>query len=411
MRTPRRTGGLTHVLAATVVGGAAAYALTLWAGIRLGEDYTPFAVFWSALYLVVGALSGVQQEITRATRPLAPGEPQGRTTARRFAAGAAIVVAVVALASSPAWVGAVFGGHALVLAVPLAVGLAGYVVVAVLSGVFYGLSIWRAVGAMIAVDGLVRLALTGLLLLVTTDAAVLVWAVVAPFVLVPAGCWLVFRRRVVGRYRLDVDYRTLTANVAKTVVGALATGVLVSGFPLLVATTSSSVPAARLAAVLFVITIARAPVIIIVLSLQSYFVLRFRDVAGSLARVILPVLALVAGGTLVIALVSGLVGPWLLGTVIGRDFVVEGPLVAAIVGSGGLVAALCVTGPAALSLSRHAEAALGLITAAAVTVVVLVLPLPFELRLVIALYAGPLAGLAVHAVALALPSRRSVARD
>lgn len=399
------SAGLTHVLAATVVGGAAAYLLTLWVGIRLGEDYTPFAVFWSALYLVVGALSGVQQEVTRATRPLEEGGAPGSATARTFAVGTALVVVVVAVATSPAWVPTVFGGHALVLAVPLAVGLAGYVVVAVLSGVFYGLSIWRAVGAMIAVDGLARLVLTSALLVVTTDPAVLVWAVVAPFVLVPAGCWLVFRRRVVGRYRLDVGYRTLSGNVAKTVVGALATGVLVSGFPLLVGTTSAAVPAGRLAAVLFVITIARAPVIIIVLSLQSYFVLRFRDAAGRISRVILPILGLVAAGTVVIAAVAGLVGPWLLGAVVGRELVVEGTLIAAIVGSGGLVAALCVTGPAALSRSRHSLAALGWIVAAVVTIAVLLLPLQFEVRLVVALYAGPLAGLAVHTVALGLPAR------
>ena len=70
-RRGRRLTGLTTILIATAIAGVASYAVTILIPNQIGlAEYAIFAVFWSTLYFVVGALGGIQQEVTRATRPV-----------------------------------------------------------------------------------------------------------------------------------------------------------------------------------------------------------------------------------------------------------------------------------------------------------------------------------------------------
>ena len=70
----RGPNGAVLILAATAIGGGAGYVLQAFAGPTLDTKlYAPFSVFWSALYLFVSALSGLQQEVTRATKPVTVG--------------------------------------------------------------------------------------------------------------------------------------------------------------------------------------------------------------------------------------------------------------------------------------------------------------------------------------------------
>lgn len=411
MSRRRHLAGATLIVIATAVGGGAGYLLTLWAGIRLGDGYAAFAVFWSALYLVVGALSGIQHEVSRASHPLAVGQSPGtRPIARNFALGAAVVVAVLVAASSPLWMPALADSGGYALLVPLLVGVTWYVAVAVLGGVLYGLSFWPLIAGMIMVDGLLRLVLVGSLLLVTTDVAVLAWAVVVPFVVAPILFWFVARRRVVGHFVLDVEYRALSWNVARTIVGAAASGVLISGLPLFVGVAASGEPAAFASALLFAISATRAPIIIVVLSLQSYLVVRFQAMREHLARWVLLFVAAILVGSALLAGAAWLWGEWVLGVVMGPAFVLPGALVAAIVFSGGLVGAMCVTGAAALSLSRHFVSTLGWVAAAIVVIVSLQLPLPIESAVVLATFGGPIVGLAFHGIGLAVTRGAAVVR-
>ncbi|MGX5680777.1 hypothetical protein [Schumannella luteola] len=407
MSRTRHLTGATLIIIATAIGGGAGYLLTVFAGIRLGHDYAGFAVFWSALYLIVGALSGVQHEVSRASHPRTEGQAaHSRPIVRNFALGTAVAVAVLVTASSPLWMPALAdsGGYALLL--PLLVGVTWYVAVAVLGGVFYGLSFWPLIAGMIAFDGVLRLVVVGALLLVTSDVAILAWAVVLPFVVAPVVFWLIARRRVVGQFVLDVGYRRLAWNVARTIAGAAASGVLISGLPLFVGVAASGQPAAYTSALLFAISATRAPIVIVVLSLQSYLVVRFQAAREHLARWVLLVVGAILVGSALLALAAWAWGPWAL-SLVGRGFELPGALIAAIVFSGGLVGALCVTGAAALSLARHFVSTLGWISAAVVVVVVLLLPLPIETALVAATFGGPIVGLVVHAVGLALTRGRA----
>ena len=227
-RTSRLSGFVT-LLIATGIAGVASYALTILVPNRIGlAGYSVFAVFWSAIYLVVGALGGIQQEVTRATHPLAAGALAPASRARNFATVAGASVFVVVLATAPLWSHTVFPSEGWSLVWPLAVGTSGFVVVAVLGGTLYGVGAWTALALMISVDALLRLAAISIALVFTTDVVPLAWAVAVPFPLAIAVLWPTLRRSIAGKSQLDVGYRALTWNVSRTVVAATATGLMVS---------------------------------------------------------------------------------------------------------------------------------------------------------------------------------------
>ncbi|KQM14148.1 hypothetical protein ASF83_15250 [Plantibacter sp. Leaf171] len=409
----RRPNGAVLILLATAIGGGAGYVLQVLTGVALGTAaYASFAVFWSALYLLVSALSGVQQEVARAAHPL---DPAADVTGRRapvvrdFTVIAAALVAVVLAASAWIWVGAVFPTNGWSLVLPLIVGVSAYLVVAAVSGVLYGLSFWAAAAAMTIVDGLLRFGIVGLMLLVTSDTAVLAWGVAAPFVITPVVVWIAVRRGVVGRFGIDVGPRELGWNVLRTVVAAAATGVMVSGLPLMIQATGDTVSADAFGSLTYAITLTRAPVVIVVLALQSYLVVVFRSHAAAVLGWVARLSALVVVGAGLLALLAWWLGPWALSVLFGRPDVLAGGTIALLVATAGLVGVLCVTGAATLSRAQHGAFAGGWIVAAVVTVGVLLLPIGLHERTILALTVGPSAGLLVQGAAL-LGRRPTVAQ-
>lgn len=404
---PARSGkGAVQILVATAIGGGAGYLLTVFAGLRLGVDgYAPFAVFWSALYLLISAASGVQQEVTRATGPRLEHHTDHRPVARNFASAAAAIVFLLILATAVVWSPAVFGAEGWRLVLPLAVGLAGYVIVGVLAGILYGMRAWGFAARLVVIDGVMRLVLVGAVLLVSRDMAVIGWAIIAPFVLAPLIVWPAARGSLVGRYRLDVGYRDLTWNVARTVVGAAATGVLISGFPLLLSATSNAEPPADVAAIVFASNLTRAPIVIVVLALQSYLIIRFRSRGSEARRDLALVVGIIAIGAGLISLLAWLFGEWAFGTYFGQEFVLPPSVLAPLVASAAGVATLCATGPYVLARGRHTLFTAGWVAAALGTIAPLLLPFDLASRALFALWLGPLVGLAIHLGGLAISRR------
>lgn len=408
---PRRgPNGAVLILLATAIGGGAGYILQIVTGVALGTAaYAAFAVFWSALYLLVSALSGVQQEIARAAHARSPEDAGVRhpPVVRNFSVVAALLVAAVLAASAWLWVGLVFPANGWSLVLPLIVGVSAYLFVAALSGVLYGLSFWGAAAAMTIIDGLLRFGVVGVMLLFTRDTAVLAWGVTLPFVVTPVLLWVAVRSRVVGRFGIDVGPKELGWNVLRTVVAATATGVMVSGLPLMIQSTGDTVSPDAFGSLTYAITLTRAPVVIVVLALQSYLVVVFRTHASAVLGWVLRLSALVLGGAGVLALLAWWLGPWALSVLFGRPDVLAGGTIALLVATAGLVGVLCVTGAATLSRAQHGAFAGGWVLAAVVTVVVLMLPLGLHERTLLALTVGPAAGLLLHGVALfrrAVPS-------
>lgn len=396
----RVAGGLSAIVIATAIAGVAGYVITWLVFRQIGAvDYAVFAVFWSTTYLIVGTLSGVQQEITRATHPREPSTPAPRPVARNFAIAVAAVTAAALLAASPLWILVVFPVDGAQLVAPLVIAAAAYVLVAVLAGTLYGLSLWGPIAAMIILDGVLRLCAIAGVLAVTRDPVALAWAVALPFPVALAIVWPVVRRRIIGHNRLDVDARALTWNVARTILAAASTSVLVSGFPAILKLTSPHADAARLGVVVLAITLVRAPLIVSAMSLQSFLIVRLRPAEGLLRRVAVILAVIVAGGV-VLSVAGWFLGPQLFLAFFGPEARVPAGLIAALVGSSVLVAALFVTGPALLSRRGHRAYTVGWAVAAVATVGSLLLPLPFLDKTMVALIAGPLLGMLVQGIGL-----------
>jgi O-antigen/teichoic acid export membrane protein len=393
----RGGGGVVLIISATAIAGVAGYAVTFLAFRVLGAaEYRVFAVFWAALYLVVGGLSGIQQEVTRATHPIESGTRLRPSAARNFAIVFALALFAVIVVSSPLWANDVFPKLGEQLVWPLAVGTSAYILVATLIGSLYGVSQWRSIFLMVIVDGLLRLVLVLIAFAFARDIVVVAWAVALPFPLALVLLWAFIRRQFVGRSDLDVGYRALTWNVTRTILASVSTAILVSGFPLILGIAGNSTSAAFVGALIFAITITRAPLIVTVMALQSFFVVRFRDADRPVRRALGSVLLLLIGAGVVLGAIAWLVGPQILSWVSGGSTSIAGETVAILVLSSAIVAGLTVTGSAVLARSRHFAYTLGWVAAAIVTLILMAVPGLLVTRVELALLAGPTAGLVVH---------------
>lgn len=401
MTRPESSGrGLRSILIATAIAGVFGYAIQILAPRLLSDQaaYVAFSVFWSTMYLGVSAMSGVQQEVARATHPADSAPPN--SVLRTFTVLAAAVVIVCA-----GLIAIVFGqsvataGWPAVAAV-LSVGLVGYLANAVLSGVLYGLHEWTPIAALIVFDVVIRAALTITGFALGAPTILLALMVALPFGASFAIVWLWVRRRVIGQYKLDVSLAGLTAHVTGTVGASAASGVMITGLPMLIGIVGASAPPATTGALILAITLTRAPIVIPVIALQSFLISAVfrggRILPSRLLRLLAAALLLVG----VLAALGWVVGPPLIAVVSSGRFAVHGWMAATIVASAGLVAAMCVTGPALIAARRHLANVVGWSVAAALTLGLLLLPGGVEIRVAAALIVAPAAGLVLHAIAL-----------
>jgi len=387
---------------ATAISGIASYVVTWLVPRHVGlANYAIFAVFWSSMYLVVGALSGIQQEVTRGTLPIATARASQVNRARNFGIVAALSVFALILATAPLWQKNVFPANGLSLVLPLAFGAGSFVLVAVLAGSLYGVGELRSLALMMTTDALLRLGAVALVLAFTINVVALAWAVALPFPVAVITLWPFIRHGVVGHTELDVNYRALAWNVARTIIAAASTGVMVSGFPLILGLTSRSEPGAIVGLYVLTITLTRAPLIIVAMSLQSYFLVSFRDYREHFWRQFAVIISTIIGAGLLLAGAGWCLGPAVFGFLFPGALRPSGPLIGALVLSSALVGILCVSAPAVLARSQHFVYSAGWLVAAIVTIAALLLPIDFSHRVVLALLSGPVMGLLVHAGYLA----------
>lgn len=396
--------GLRAVLISTAIAGVLGYAIQLLAPALLEDErtYIAFSVFWSTMYLGVSAMSGIQQEVSRASHPdSATSAPTLRTFAF-WASGAAVVLAVV--------VAVLFGGSVLPgsepqFAMALAIGLVGYVLTAALGGVLYGLQLWRAVAFAAVADAVIRAALVIAGFAFNLPIVALAVLVACPFFLSFALTWLVFRHKVVGAFRLDVGLRHLTRNAASTVVAASASGLMISGLAMLIGLTSAAEPPNTTAGLLLAITVTRAPIVVPIIALQSFLISTvFRGERGVHPARLLRILGVSLIAITGLAVIGWIIGPWIIALISSGRYAIDGWTAAVIVMSAGLVAAMCLTGPALIAVRRHVDNTAGWIVAALLTVLALMLPLGAA-RVPIALTVPAIIGLAIHTFALLRLSR------
>ena len=100
-------------------------------------------------------------------------------------------------------------------------------------------------------------------------------------------------------------------------------------------------------------------------------------------------------------LAAGVFGPWLLRSEFGAEYLADGALLAWLTAAAVAIALLTLTGAATVAATQHQAYSVGWVSATVASALLLLLPVSLETRTVIALLCGPLAGIAVHLVALA----------
>lgn len=396
-------GSGRDVLIATAIGGASGYAITVAVGAVLGDEkYLPFAAFWSAIYVVVGALAGFQHEATRATRP-APHGTIPRTRGHVIFLLAAIATTILVVASSPAWLDRVFTEHSNQLLAPLLVGAIGYVATAVTAGILGGLASWRLIALMTSADAIARLAAVSCALVFTRDAVILAWCVAIPFGVVGFGAAAIVRKKVHGRYTIDESLKQLAWNATRTVASGAAMGVLVTGFPALLTWSSPESEHSLVSSIVFVATLVRSPLIVITMAFQLILVQRLRDSTRPSATItrLLGILA-VAGAVLTAC--GAALGPWVL-EMLNAGYSLSVAQIVILVGSAAPSAALFITGAGLLARGSHGAYVGGWALAAVCAVLIMSASDDVMTAVTGAVLIAPMVGLAVHVVALAKPKR------
>jgi len=400
-------GGAPSILAATLVAGVAMYLATLYVYRELGsEAYVLFAAYWSLLYLVVGSLSGVQQEITRATRVIDIQSRSKSNNTKWFAIAMSSLVAVVIVASSFLWASPLLGESGQLLVLPFALGAASYVIVAALAGSLFGLSRWTSIALMSAFDGLLRLGLLVIALAFTDDVVILAWCVSLAFPLAIAILWPFTRKGFINTSQLDVSIKRLSLNISQTLAASTSAALIINGFPLLVVFASKGQDPSFVGDLILTITIIRAPLIVIALSMQSYLVVKFRDRTSSTLGPVFAIIASIAISTSLVSIFGYQVGPDFLAVLTGRPLLIQGNLFSLVLLSSGLVAAMVASGANLLAKGKHIFYSGGWLVAALVSVIAISLPIAFSERVLTSLILGPIGGLLVFLVSGALLSKR-----
>ncbi|MDQ1581487.1 MAG: hypothetical protein QOD05_2262 [Microbacteriaceae bacterium] len=360
--------------------------------------YAVFAVFWSALFLIVGVLFGLQQEATRATveTTTRSSAVRSRSSIWVFVACLALVLVLIVLTSSVWWATPSLGSTNLALVWPIALGAGANCLVAAASGVMAGAQLWRQLAAIISLDGILRAVGVFVVLPHTHDVFALAWVVIAPFPLSLAIVFASSPRTLIARARVHLSYLALLRNSLQTMLAASASALLINGFPLILSFFAAPTDQHRLGAVILSITLTRAPILVPLMALQSYLVTRFSVRPEGVARLILKLFVAIVVVIGVLSIATALWGTELMGTVFGAGFSLPSVVLVSLVASSGLIGALCVTGPAVLARAMHGGYAMGWIVASVVALGVLFTPLPIESKAVLALSVGPLTGLALH---------------
>jgi O-antigen/teichoic acid export membrane protein len=387
---------MRRVALATVIAAVSGYLVLLIAARALGADgYAAFAVFWAAYGLVTGTQNGQLQETTRAVRGARISGADGpRPMPLNVAVG--VGLAVVVAVTSIGWAGAVFEWYRIESVVLLAAGVAAFGIYAGLGGMLSGLGRWGPFATLLIVDAVIRLVLT-------VVAAIAGWGLLAFLVMTIAGTvssavvvlCLQPARTALGAGG-DVQVRELARNTVTAMAAALASAVLVMGFPVLIKLTTSGDLDSVAGAVILAVTLTRAPLLVPLNSFQGVLISRFVENRDRVLQALTAPLLIVAGVGVVGAIAAWLIGPWLLETVFGADYRLSGSTIAALTIGAMAMAVLTLTGAMALAIGRHRLYAAGWWVATAASIALLFIPADLEARVSIALIAGPLLGMAVH---------------
>jgi len=400
---PVTRSSVVRVGTATVVSAICGYAVLYLAARDLEPaGFSVFAVFWGAFGLFAGAANGLLQESTREVRQARAlvRVPEPRSSPMRVAAVVGVLSALAIAGTSPLWSWHVFTESQALSVALLAAGVAGFCVHATLLGMLAGVDRWSQYGSLIVGDAAMRVTVATTTFLVGWGLVGYLWATVAG-----AIAWLLLllaspSSRAAARLATPGTTAVFLRGASHSIAAAGASAILIMGFPVLLKATSADLGAAG-GVVILAVTLTRAPLLVPLTAMQGNLIAHFVDQRDRrLKSLVVPVAALaVLGGAAV--LVAGLLGPWLLRTAFGPDYQLGGALLAWFTAAAVMIAVLTLTGAATVAAALHRAYAVGWISATLASTLLLLAPWPLETRTVVALLCGPLAGIAVHLIALA----------
>jgi O-antigen/teichoic acid export membrane protein len=401
---------------AAIVVAAVGYVAQFLAARLLGPaEYAKFAVFWALLFVVVGFLSGLSQEIIRVSRitklqldeGLHPSDNGKNPRIAVLALAASTSIAAAVLLSGFAWGPAAIGPDwqlSVVLIAIAAVVIGGALS---LGGTLAGLARWRPYSGLVVLEGVARLLSFVLAALVLPT--VLGFSIAAVLAFVPALfvalLWGEFRR-VSFSIRSDAPLGESITRILRSVAASGLYAILIIGWPALLSAAAAANPRGSndvsLGVLILLVTLTRAPIMLPLTTFQNALVARFTglDLRGR-RRWVAAGSGIIVSGSVVLAGIAALVGPPLLPLVFGAEFQTTSGIVAGLTAATSGLGIITLAGIAAITAARHTLYLAGWGVAIAVTLVVLFLaPLPFEWAAVLALFVGPLAGAAVQLSAL-----------
>ncbi|MCS5731026.1 hypothetical protein N1031_14765 [Herbiconiux moechotypicola] len=391
--------------AASLVSAGVGFAVLLIAPrILSGPDTADFLAFWSFLFAWFGILGGLSAESTRAVhdsdRRAEPAASRREPRMLGVGLGVGVALGVLLWATGLWWGPLVLGPAHAGLALPLSAAVALFSGHAVIVGVLGGRLQWNTFARLVIGDSLLRILLVVVAALVAASVAGLAVAASVASVTWLLGLLVSPTLRRAAAARADVGLGPFLRRLGHACLASGSSAVLVVGFPVLLRLTSSEAVYDAAAPILVAITFTRAPLLIPLNAYQGVAIAHFLNNRSLGFRALVPVARLIALVAVGGAVLGGLLGPFLLTWYYGPDYVVGPFTVAGLVLAAGMLALLTITGALCLALDWHSAYSAGWLAATALAVVVLLLPLGLELRAVLALLLGPVAGLVVHAVAL-----------
>ena len=406
------TKGAPAILAATFVAGLLGYLLTALVFREVGSvQYVWFAAYWSTLHLVIGSLSGVEQEFARATKKTNTSNSKTKSPSRVFAIGFAVIVMFIAITTSGIWAVPVLGDQGPLLVFPFAVGTAAFVFVATIGGTLYGLSRWNLLALMIAVDGIIRVSLLLIALLITDDLVVLAWCVSIAFPLTVVVLWPLLQKAISGQTEVDVSLGTLTWNVSRTVTASASSALLVTGFPILIVLASPGIDLVFIGQLILCLTLLRAPLIVVAMSMQSFLVVKFRDQTSSSMKFMTAINLGIVIVTAVITWLAASFGTAVLQILSDEKPLITGEILANISISAGLFAMMIVLATPILARGYHFVYSLGWLFSALTTVFLMLGSGEFVDRVISAMILGPTVGLVTFLITMLLTRKKTTAPE
>ncbi|MGA1835537.1 hypothetical protein VD659_01270 [Herbiconiux sp. 11R-BC] len=374
---------------------------------------TIFIAFWSFLFVWYGILGGLSAESTRAVHNSdrareARARDSGTDAAARaprmlpVGLGVGVTLGVLLWASSFWWAPLVLHnaeGYGW-LAVALSCSVALYSGHATIVGILGGRLQWPTYVRLVIGDSLLRITLIVVAAIVA--ATIAGFAVAASVACVAWLIGLLFSPtlRSAAVARADVGLGPFLRRIGHACLASGSSAILVVGFPVILSLTSSEAAYTAAAPLLVAVTFTRAPLLIPLNAYQGVAIAHFLNNRGAGLRALVPVARLIVLIAVVGAVLGALLGPWLLVLYYGPDYVISPWTVGGLVIAAGMLALLTITGALCLALDRHNAYSGGWIASTVLAVLILLLPVDIELRAVLALLIGPVAGLAIHFRAL-----------